>query len=229
MQEGLGRLRTEGQRLVDGPFLRGERTHDPAAVAEVVEPYPDPTDADVEAVERLLQRTVAQHDPYDTAMDAAVAPGLHEALDVSRRVAADPGIWHYLTVVVAPEFVRHRWQYTSEAAMREKFLGAGTDIYSNALHRLWWIAELTEDGGSYDVTVAALENQTIANKVFDRWFARYKPAAKVCCAKLASYPSSIAEQVTADLNQRLSTLQLEAMDEGDIKQVVDDLVTDALD
>jgi hypothetical protein len=29
--------------------------------------------------------------------------------------------------------------------MREKFFGAGTDIYSNAFGCLWWMAELSYD------------------------------------------------------------------------------------
>lgn len=30
------------------------------------------------------------------------------------------------------------------------FLTYGTDIYSNALHQLWWIAELTREPASAD-------------------------------------------------------------------------------
>jgi len=62
--------------------------------------------------------------------------------------------------------------------MREKFLGAGSDLYSNAIHRLWWIAELTALDDDYSTTDAVFANQTMVNKVFDRWFARYQPAVR---------------------------------------------------
>ncbi|WP_394348755.1 DUF6339 family protein [Haloterrigena sp. H1] len=105
-------------------------------------------------------------------------------------------MWHWLAIVRYPDLVRHRWEYRSEEAMREKFLGAGSDLYSNALHRLWWIAELTARDDEYEITDAVFANQTMVNKVFDRWFARYRPAVIAMCDELADERSQVIEEVT---------------------------------
>ena len=145
---------------------------------------------------------------------------VHGSLDISRRVADDPGAWHYLAVVEFPGFVWYRWQYNSEEAMREKFLGAGTDLYSNALHRLWWIAELTSDAGDYSLTESVFSSQTMVNKVFDRWFVRYRPATVALCDELADAPSWVIDEVTHDFDHKLSTVQLEGLSEKEARRLV---------
>ena len=86
--------------------------------------------------------------------------------------------------------------------MREKFLGAGTDLCSNALHRLWWIAELTSDGDDYELSEDVFIDQTMVNKVFDRWFARYKPAAITVCRELTEEKPWVVEETTTDSTTR---------------------------
>jgi hypothetical protein len=162
-------------------------------------------------------------------MDGALVVDVHESLDVSRRVAAAPGLWHWLAVVRYPEFVRHRWEYSTEEAMREKFLGAGTDLYSNAIHRLWWIAELTHDGDDYTLTRAVFDNQTMVNKVFDRWFARYRPATVALCDELADEPSWVIDEVTRRFNHALTTVQLEGLDEAAARETITRIVDDVHD
>ena len=162
-------------------------------------------------------------------MDGALASDIHESLDISRRVAADPGLWHWLTVAQYPRFVRHRWKYRSETAMREKFLGAGSDLYSNALHRLWWIAELTHNSETddYSLTKSVFANQTMVNKVFDRWFARYEPATVAMCEVLRDESSSVIDAVTNQFNHTLTSVQLEGLNrdeaEAEIRQIVEDV------
>lgn len=219
-------LNPDGRRLVGASFLRGE-TEIGDDVDRFLEPLNHDGDVDLGAVETAISSVVDEYNKYDTEMDRALAPTIRRKLDVSRRVAAEPRLWHWLAVVRFPEFVRHRWQYRTEAAMREKFLGAGSDLYSNALHRLWWIAELTRDGDDYSVTDRAFSNQTIVNKVFDRWFARYEPAVVVLCEDLAEVNSDVVDEVTNRFNRVLTTLQLEGMDEGDVRRVVRRMITEA--
>jgi hypothetical protein len=183
---------------------------------------------DLSALDKHIDEVVANHERYDTDMDGLLAPEVHKSLDVSRRVASNPALWHWLTVVKYPNFVRHRWKYRSEEAMREKFLGAGSDLYSNAIHRLWWISELTHNGDDYTLTRNVFENQTIVNKVFDRWFARYEPATKVLCQELIQHPSWMVDEVTTRFNHTLTNLQLEGMDESDVQQVISDIVDEAM-
>ncbi len=223
----LRRLTDDGRRLLDEAFLRGDgQAASPETLAEYTEPAPVPESADLEleTLDERLNELVAEYEQYDPALDAAAAPDVHRALDITRRLASDPAIWHYLAAVRYPHFVRHRWEFTTENAMREKFLGGGKDIYSNALHRLWWIAELSQQDGGYELTRDALSNQTLSNKIFDRWYARYRPASVSCIRELRNEPTRIAEEVTFRLNRVFTTFQLEGMDEPDVERVVQNVV-----
>ena len=224
----LHRLTEDGRRLISDPFLKGEAEIDPDELNEFVEPMPGELTADLEALDEAVKRVVSNHSRYDTAMDGALAADVHRHLNVSRRIAGDPGLWHWLAVERYPHFVRHRWKYRSETAMREKFLGAGSDLYSNALHRLWWIAELTHDEStrSYEVTDLVFKNQTIVNKVFDRWFARYEPAAVAVVRAVADEDSSVVDEATNQFNHALSSVQLEGLDESEAEAMIREIVKD---
>jgi len=123
--------------------MKGEATLTDEQLNEYVEPMPGRPTADLDRVDAAVKDILDEYPEYETAIDGALAEEIHRALAITRRTAGDPGLWHWLAVVRYPELVRHRWEYRSEEAMREKFLGAGSDLYSNAIHRLWWIAELT--------------------------------------------------------------------------------------
>lgn len=222
----LYRLTEDGQRLVSDPFMKGEAEIDPDELAEYVEPVPGEPTADLESLDEAVERVVSNHSQYATAMDGALANDVHQSLDVSRRIAGDPGLWHWLTVVRYPHFVRHRWEYRSETAMREKFLGAGSDLYSNAIHRLWWIAELTHDESTedYSLTESVFGNQTIVNKVFDRWFARYEPAVVAVSRVLADEPSRVVDEATNQFNHALTSVQLEGLSESEAEEMIQEIV-----
>ncbi len=226
-EQRLRRLTADGRRLIGEGFLKGEED---AIAGEELEEYlelePSGERVRLGELDSELESIMNSHRRFDTAIDAAAAPAVRDSLTMSRRVAADPGVWHYLATVRYPDFVRHRWEFTSKKAMTEKFLGAGTDIYSNALHRLWWIAELTREGDDYTLTEEVLSNQTLANKIFDRWFARYEPAAKVCSEKLLGEPSGVVDEATRRFNHALTNLQLEGLDEDDVERVLDRILDD---
>lgn len=227
-EQRLRRLTADGRRLIGPEFLRGEQEEVIAGdeLAEYLELEPSGERVRLSQLDDELESIVDSYARFDTSIDAAAAPAVRESLNMSRRVAADPGVWHFLATVRYPDFVRHRWEFTSKKAMTEKFLGAGTDIYSNALHRLWWIAELTREGNDYTLTEEVLSNQTLANKIFDRWFARYEPAAKVCSEKLHGEPSDVVDEATRRFNHALTNLQLEGLDEDDIERVMDRILDD---
>lgn len=220
------RLTEDGQRLVGDPFLRGDVELSDDDVDEFVEPLPDGVSGDLETLDERVDQVVSTHSQFETAMDGALAEAVHRNLDITRRVAGDPGLWHWLAVVRYPHFVRHRWEYNSEAAMREKFLGAGSDLYSNAIHRLWWIAELTRDGSDYTLTETVFSNQTMVNKVFDRWFARHRPSVVAVCDELADEPSWVIDETTRRFNHALSNIQLEGLTESDARALVTRIIDD---
>lgn len=223
----LHRLTEEGRRLVSREFLEGEAEIESDAIEDHVEPLPGAPSADLQQLDTRVRAVIREYGEFDTSMDKVLATDVHRLLDVTRRVAADPGLWHWLAIVRYPDFVRHRWEYRSEEAMREKFLGAGSDLYSNAIHRLWWIAELTSDGEDYTLTETVFSNQTMVNKVFDRWFARYQPAVVAICDELADEPSRVMDETTRRFNHALTNVQLEALSEDEAREMIRQIVVEA--
>src|SRR5262249_43328356 len=108
----LARLKPEAARLVTQALASGEIDRlPPDTCAPFIEPIGRtvPLDALDAYVDRLIS-TAARH---DSAMDEGAGPALHRALPLTRREAADPGIWRFLAVVHRPDFVRHRWENKS--------------------------------------------------------------------------------------------------------------------
>jgi hypothetical protein len=207
--------------------MKGEATLTDEQLNEYVEPMPGRPTADLDGIDSAVQDVQDEYPEYETAIDGALAEEIHHALDITRRTAGDPGLWHWLAVVRYPELVRHRWEYRSEEAMREKFLGAGSDLYSNAIHRLWWIAELTSRGDDYSTTDAVFANQTMVNKVFDRWFARYQPAVRAMCDELADEPSRVIDETTRRFNHALTNVQLEGLSENEAREMVQQIIVES--
>lgn len=222
----LYRLTEDGRRLVGDQFLRGEVSINTESNEEYIEPMPGSPHGDLGTLDDAVKTTISEYEFNDPSMDGALAAKVHQCLDITRRTAGDPGLWHWLAVFRYPEFVRHRWKYRSEEAMREKFLGAGSDLYSNALHRLWWIAELTSDGNDYALTEKVFDNQTMVNKVFDRWFARYEPAVVAICDELADEPSAVIDDVTRRFNHALTNVQLEGLTEPEARELIVRIISD---
>lgn len=222
----LRRLTEDGRQLIGESFLRGEEPLPDDVIDSHVEVVPRGPEVDLDSLDSAVQDVISEYDEYDTGMDAALVADVHRALDIDRRTAGDPGLWHWLASIRYPDFVRHRWEYNSETAMREKFLGAGTDLYSNALHRLWWIAELTSDGDDYELSEDVFTDQTMVNKVFDRWFARYKPAAITVCRELTDEKPRVVEETTTRFNHALTNVQLESLDENALREMLRQIISE---
>lgn len=236
MTDTLYRLTEDGRRLIGEAFLRGdtELSLGNPDDSEYLEPIrdPDATNANLDALDAKVDTVLAEYPRFDTGIDGALAADVHRHLDLTPRVAGDPGLWHWLAVDRYPELVRHRWEYRTEKAMREKFLGAGSDLYSNAIHRLWWIAELThvgdgttdDDREPYSLTERVFGNQTLINRVFDRWFARYRPAVVAICDELADEPSPVIDETTRRFNHMLTNIQLEGLTEEDTRRIIREII-----
>ena len=150
----LRRLAPTGRRLVTPELARGElQRHAEDTWAPHSEALP--RDYGLEALDEGLAGLIAAVPEHSSELDARAAPLIHQALPLSRRAAADAGIWRFLAVVAHPDFIRHRYEYQSWATMRSRFWRAGLRHDSNTFSRLWWIAELTQDGGDYSLTQRA--------------------------------------------------------------------------
>jgi hypothetical protein len=256
MATELYRLQIAGRPMVDKSFLAGERelTYDD------LNPYLTPIGISMclSPIDERIEEIKDDDDiePQSSDIDAELAPTLHRTLSLTRNQAADAGLWHYLCVVRFSDFVHYRWDHVYDPEntgnMEEKFLKAGADIYSNALHRLWWAAELTyepsesgnPDDRSYERTKRALEFQELANDVFDRWFARYRPVAVACIDLLChdtldelkeegNYDdppsnSNIVRHTTTWLREELTVRRAEAMDPEQITETIESIREDVM-
>lgn len=177
----LMRLSSDARVELTEDFLQGEQEHLPE---DDINGYATPTGlyANLDWLNDRLNEIMDEFDKYDSSMDRKAAPAVHQAVDISRREAADSGIWHDLAIRQFPEFVPHRWKYEGTQAMKKKFWTSGVplDSVSSTFERLWWITELTRDGDDYTYTRRAFGNRRLCFRVFDIQLGRYKPAAQAC-------------------------------------------------
>lgn len=229
--ERLKTLPSEDRGKVDEAFFMGDKS----IKEDDLKGRLTPVDAavDLDAIETVLDEVVAGTREYDQVhlIDADVAPVVHANMELTRQQAARPGIWHWMAVILHPEFVRYRWPWEAtdrtRKSMREKFLGAGTDIYSNAFGRLWWMAELSYDPESedpYHVTREALSVQYLANRLFDPAFARYRPAVVAFADVLADESTQTVGHANRRFNQALSSIQIESRTTDELRSIVRDVV-----
>lgn len=215
----LRRLINEGRRLVVPELASGERDRWPeeAYLPLVLEAE---RTRSLEQLDEVVDRARAEFPPHDTALDAWAAPRLHAALPLTRREAADPGIWRYLAVVYRPDFVRHRWENRSWSTMSRRFWSPGTRPDSNAFARLWWIAELTRDGDDYDLTERVLRRQPLATNLFVRGLSSYRPVVATLVDALEDAPSEVIEVTVRRMQKAAATLVVEAMGEEELAGLV---------
>jgi hypothetical protein len=215
----LQRLREDGSSLVDDSFLRGERDR---IEPNEWEPFAEPAPREIDLVDfnEVVDHAIARLDAYQPAIDSFVAPRLHEVLDLTRREASEPGIWRFLAVIARPDFVRHRWAFASRKTTFPRFWQLGVRPNSNAIARLWWIAELTRDDDSYERTDVVLERQPLATAFFVRSFSHYQPAIFACIDVLSDAPPDVLAQVMLRLTTMLSTIVVEGRSYEELVELV---------
>lgn len=212
-------LHPDGRRLVTDELVSGsrERWTEDAWRPFVAE---HERTIDLESLDEHIKRILLKYAPHDPAMDATFAPLLHAALHLTRREAAEPGLWRYLAVVHAPQFVRHRWEYLSWATASTRFWSPGTRHTSNAFARLWWIAELTRDGPSYALTTRVLGKPSLATQVFARGWSQHRPAVQAFLDVLETEPAEVIERTARELSRHLAIVPLERLDYSDLEKIV---------
>lgn len=209
---------------------------------------------DKERLQAEIERVMETYDNNSrsdkNAMDAELAPVVHQTINLSRRAATYPGIWWYLTVVEFPEYVRYRWV---DGNLSEKFIGIadeptdrdtarydpeltsrGTikDPYSIALNRLWWAAELTynRDTEDYFATQKMFSPQRLANYILDSKFRRYPDAAQVFADVFTGVDTSTIDTAADRFKRSLSLYQLETRSEqalqNQLKAIKEDIVSE---
>ncbi|WP_030612569.1 DUF6339 family protein [Streptomyces sclerotialus] len=134
-----------------------------------------------------------------TQADAWLAPRLHAALRLTRREAAEPGLWNYLALGVAPDYVV--WRHLPEPkdgkvakVVTERFRG---QYHKQAFARLWWAAELFRDGSDYGPVVTACGNQDILNTALRMSVINHRPTAQAIVRLVAKGVITTGREVNA--------------------------------
>lgn len=212
----LRRLRTGFQ--LNEAFMRGEESLPDGITDDFVSGIErDVPLADLEAtVEAVIQET----EPQGDEIDHRAAPAIHQSLPLTRREAADMGVWRYLSIVRHPEFVRHRWGYSSRSEMRRRFVGSNK-WNSNTFSRLWWAAELTHnESRGYELTKKAFTSQHVARSVFERLFSHHPDTAAAFIEVFHEDSQYVVETAVKRFNQRLTTVRVESIDRDRIERLL---------
>lgn len=221
----LYRLAPRGRRIVEESDFPEETTDLPTD--DLVElTHSAEGSVDYETLDDAIETTVDLFDrdvPGDrSAMDSNLAPTVRETVDITPRVAARPGVWHYLTLFQYPEFVQYRYGFSDETDLREKYLGDQNDLYSNAFARLWWGAHLTSCARSrnYFATHKMFNKQRLANYVLDSSFRRYHPAAVAFAEELYEETGEDITAIASRFNRARSTYLVEARSKTTIRSQI---------
>jgi hypothetical protein len=133
-------------------------------------------DVDLTNVEALLEECLKRLNGGDYSKpamsDSWLGPRLHASLRIPRRLAADPGVWIFLTLSVGFDYAIARF---GEETKRTRFGGSRQE---NALARLWWTTELFRNGPDYSPAEAALRNQDLINTVLKMDIAHHRPSCQ---------------------------------------------------
>ncbi|MFD7287298.1 DUF6339 family protein [Streptomyces sp. NPDC059863] len=160
-------------------------------------------------------------DDARTKADAWLAPRLHATLRLTRREAADEGLWNHLALAVAPDYVvwRHLPANGKDGlppmVSANRFRGAH---YTQAFARLWWAAELFRNGQDYGPAVVACGNQDVLNTVLRLDIIDHRPTAQALVKLVEQGVVSTGREVNAlatVANAAASTLLYDVLAEDD--------------
>ncbi|MFE4599539.1 DUF6339 family protein [Kitasatospora indigofera] len=154
-------------------------------------------------VRELVEQAMARFEGSRTSADAWLAPRLHATLRMTRSEAADPGVWNFLALAVAPDYVH--WRHGRAGAAVESAVSPARytgNHYSHAFARLWWAAELFRDGDDYRPVVTACGNQDILNTTLRLAVIDHRPTAQAIVRVLAG----LADAGTSRLGDHVNAL-----------------------
>ncbi|MFJ9029305.1 DUF6339 family protein [Streptomyces sp. NPDC102274] len=160
-------------------------------------------------------------DDKPTKADAWLAPRLHATLRLTRREAADEGLWNHLALALAPDYVlwRHLPAQGKDGlppmVSTNRFRGAH---YTQAFSRLWWAAELFRNGSDYRPAVVACGNQDVLNTVLRLDVIDHRPTAQALMRLVEQGLASTGREVNGlavVVNAAASTLFYDLLAEDD--------------
>ncbi|MET9383432.1 DUF6339 family protein [Streptomyces sp. NPDC002928] len=178
LPEYLARLADENAaRFITDGLLSGKDNVPVIALNQAAEPLPESPRTRLRAIRDLIDDAMYTYrDDKPTQADAWLAPRLHAILRLTRAEAADPALWNYLALGVAPDFVV--WRHLSESKKTVNARYFKGPYHKQAFARLWWSAELFRNGPDYEPVVIACGNQDMLNTVLRLDVIDHRPTAQ---------------------------------------------------
>ncbi|MFE1358397.1 DUF6339 family protein [Streptomyces harbinensis] len=156
--------------------------------------------ADTLPLRELFDNAMRLHDEVNrTRADAWLAPRLHATLRLTRAEAADSGLWNFIALIVAPDYVvwRHLPKKGAEKRVSVnpvRFCGLH---YRQAIARLWWAAELFRDGEDYSPAVTFCRNQDALNTILSLDVIDHRPTARAVTRLMEQGTVTVGREVNA--------------------------------
>ena len=145
-----------------------------------------------------ITEVIGRTDVSPNKTDGEFAESLHKTLAMSRRSAVMLPVWHYLTCLAYPDYVRFRWTSSGGQVSKERFLGG---LKRNAFSRLWWAAEILHEGEDYSLVKACFAEQDLYETVFGRSLSKFTPAARLVVTLLKDKPRNIIRETAKRINR----------------------------
>lgn len=142
----------------------------------------------------------------DDALDQWLAARIHNCIRLSRRDAADSGIWTWFAVTYFRPYIHRRfgkpkswWRFDDGNVLR------------NGVARLWWAAEIVRNGSSYDLVEPALRAVRVFQNVGELRYSWHREAARAF-ARVLQANQDLGNELSVVLNAYLVTHELEVFD-----------------
>lgn len=183
-------------------------------------PFPGGRHMSADSIRLVLEEAMRRF-PRDKrpSSDAWLGPRLHAVARLTRREAAHQGVWRFLSLVLAPDYVLWRFgdmKPASEgtvaaAAPRDRYLGRED---KHALSRLWWAAELFRNGSDYGPAERALGNQDVTNNFMRMKIAHHAPTVQAFMQVLGDKVGREANALAKAANVGATTVVFESLGIG---------------
>ncbi|QIS14721.1 DUF6339 family protein [Nocardia arthritidis] len=189
----------EAIKYLTTAVLYGDREIPQLALEKVCIPLKEDLRWAADPIRDLVDEAIERHMSSPTSADAWMAPRLHAALRITRREAADPALWNFLSLRLAPDYVlwRHPGRTIAdrtEGTNQLRFVGP---FHTQTFARLWWAAELFRDGPDYQTVETACGNQDILHTTLRLEIVHHRPTALAITRLLALKKVNTGREVNA--------------------------------
>lgn len=142
-------------------------------LANNVEKIEDPSaPIDTDLVSSLMAHAV-ELDLSDSELDAWLAPRVHSAIRVSRRIAGDKGFWTWIAIRSCQPYLQKRFASDDGSVPKWRYTGP---FQRNAVSRLWWGSEMARNGPDYSRVADTFRRVRTAQFALELKYSWYRPA-----------------------------------------------------